>query len=83
MQDDGLVARYAHLSEIAWDIEEGTAVAAGQQIGLIGNTGSPASINSETEDAHLHLELWLDDIYFGQFLRPIEIRELLEQRFSQ
>ncbi|MCB9006922.1 MAG: peptidoglycan DD-metalloendopeptidase family protein [Ardenticatenaceae bacterium] len=83
LQDDGLVARYAHLSEIAWDIEEGTAVAAGQQIGLIGNTGSPASINSETEDAHLHLELWLDDIYFGQFLRPIEIRELLEQRFSQ
>ena len=42
----------------------------------------PASVNSETEDAHLHFELWLGDIHLGQFLRPIEIRELLEQRFT-
>ncbi|WP_420642744.1 peptidoglycan DD-metalloendopeptidase family protein [Candidatus Leptofilum sp.] len=84
LQEDGFVARYVHLSGIAADIEEGTAVAAGQQIGLIGNTGSPASINSETEDAHLHFELWLDniDIYLGQYLRPIETRELLENLFS-
>jgi murein DD-endopeptidase MepM/ murein hydrolase activator NlpD len=82
LQEDGLVARYAHLREIAPGIEEGTAVSAGQQIGLVGNSGSPASINSETTDAHLHFELWLGDSYLGQFLRPIEIRELLEQRFS-
>ena len=82
LQDDGFVARYVHLSEIHWDIAEGTAVTAGQQIGLVGNTGSPASINSETEDAHLHFELWLDDYYLGQFLRPIETRELLELLFA-
>ncbi len=82
LQEDGLVARYAHLSEIAAGIEEGTAVIAGQQIGLIGNSGSPASIDSETADAHLHFELWLDGYYLGQFLRPIEVRELLEQRFA-
>ncbi len=81
-QEDGFVARYVHLSEIRWDVVEGTAVAAGQQIGLVGNTGSPASINSEPEDAHLHFDLWLDDYYLGQFLRPIETRELLEQLFS-
>jgi murein DD-endopeptidase MepM/ murein hydrolase activator NlpD len=82
LQEDGLVARYAHLSEIAEGIVEGTAVTAGQQIGLIGNSGSPASIDSETADAHLHFELWLDGHYLGQFLRPIEVRELLEQRFA-
>lgn len=82
LQEDGFVARYAHLSVIAEGVEMGTAVTAGQQIGLIGNTGSPASPRSETEDAHLHLELWLDDSYLGQFLRPIETRELLEQRFT-
>ncbi|MBK8901822.1 MAG: M23 family metallopeptidase [Anaerolineaceae bacterium] len=82
LQEDGFVARYAHLSGIAAGVVEGTAVAAGQQIGLIGNTGSPASVRSETEDAHLHFELWLGDVHLGQFLRPIEIRELLEQRFS-
>ncbi len=82
LQEDGLVARYAHLSEIAAGIVEGTAVTAGQQIGLVGNSGSPASISSETADAHLHFELWLNGHYLGQFLRPIEIRELLEQRFT-
>ena len=82
LQEDGFVARYAHLSAIAEGVEMGTAVTAGQQIGLIGNTGSPASPRSETEDAHLHLEVWLDDSYLGQFLRPIETRELLEQRLT-
>jgi murein DD-endopeptidase MepM/ murein hydrolase activator NlpD len=82
LQEDGFVARYAHLGGIAWDIEEGTAVIAGQQIGMVGNSGSPLSVNSETADAHLHFELWLDDIYLGQFLRPIETRELLQQLFT-
>lgn len=82
LQEDGLVARYAHLSEIVEGIVEGTAVSAGQQIGLIGNSGSPASINSETADAHLHFELWLGEAYLGQFLRPIETRELLEKLFT-
>ncbi|MCB8926402.1 MAG: M23 family metallopeptidase [Ardenticatenaceae bacterium] len=81
-QEDGFVARYVHLSEIAPGIVEGTAVTAGQQIGLIGNTGSPASVNSETEDAHLHFELWLDEAYLGQYLRPIEIRELMAALFG-
>jgi murein DD-endopeptidase MepM/ murein hydrolase activator NlpD len=82
LQDDGFVARYAHLSEVAFGVEVGTAVTAGQQIGRIGNTGSPASVRSEAEDAHLHFELWLDDVYLGQYLRPIEIRELVEQLFT-
>ncbi len=82
LQADGFVARYAHLHEIAEGVVVGTAVTAGQQIGLIGNTGSPASVRSETEDAHLHFELWLDEVYLGQFLRPIETRELVEQRFT-
>ncbi|MBK7893903.1 MAG: hypothetical protein IPJ90_03220 [Anaerolineaceae bacterium] len=71
------------MSEIAAGIgEERLNFAAGQQIGLVGNTGSPASVRSESEDAHLHFELWRDDFYLGQFLRPIETRELLEQLFG-
>ena len=36
-----------------------------------------------TEDAHLHFELWVDGHYLGQFLRPIEVRELVEELFGQ
>lgn len=82
LQADGLIARYAHLGGIAEGIVEGTAVTAGQQIGTIGNTGSPLSANSETADAHLHFELRLDGYYLGQYLRPIETRELLVHLFT-
>lgn len=76
---NGLTSRYAHLSEIAPEVEVGTAVARGQVIGAVGNSGSPASLDGPTSDAHLHFELWSGDHYVGQFLRPIEAREWIEQ----
>lgn len=79
--DNGLVTRYAHLSQIAPGIKAGVTVARGQLIGAVGNSGSPASINSPSEDAHLHFEVWLDDQFLGQFLRPVEIRDWLERIF--
>ena len=82
LHDDGLVARYAHLSQIVPGITLGQRVEAGQTIGAIGNSGSPASVQSETEDAHLHFELWRDDVYLGQYLRPVEARELLQHLFG-
>ncbi|MGQ9599907.1 MAG: peptidoglycan DD-metalloendopeptidase family protein [Anaerolineae bacterium] len=75
----GLVSRYAHLSRIEPGVVEGTRVAKGQIIAWVGNSGTPASIRSETEEVHLHLELWIGDHYVGQFLRPIETREWLER----
>jgi murein DD-endopeptidase MepM/ murein hydrolase activator NlpD len=76
---DGLVSRYAHLSSIEPGIVEGTAVAKGQVVARVGNSGTPGSVSSETYDVHLHLELWLDEHFVGQFLRPIEAREWLER----
>ncbi|MCL4265843.1 MAG: peptidoglycan DD-metalloendopeptidase family protein [Anaerolineae bacterium] len=80
---DGTVARYVHLSGIEKEVMEGTAVTAGQRIGLVGNTGSPLSLTSATEDAHLHFELWLNGHYLGQFLRPVEVRELVALLFRE
>ncbi len=80
---NGLITRYAHLSEFAPDIEEGMTVTAGQLIGAVGNTGSPASVNSDHSDAHLHFELWLNDEHFvGRYLRPIETREWIKILFD-
>lgn len=75
--EGGLITRYVHLSAIDTMISEGTTVEAGQIIGAVGNTGSPVSLESPNTDAHLHFELWLNDHYLGQFLRPIETREWL------
>ncbi|MGD8398689.1 MAG: peptidoglycan DD-metalloendopeptidase family protein, partial [Anaerolineae bacterium] len=76
---NGLVSRYAHLDSIEPGIVEGAEVEAGQVIARVGNSGTPASVNSATYDAHLHLELWIGDHYAGQFLRPIEARTWLER----
>lgn len=84
----GLVSRYAHLSSIAPDIAVGATVTRGQIIGTVGNSGTPASVRSQTEEVHLHLELWVgvglpdspsQGHFIGQFLRPIETREWLER----
>ncbi len=73
--DNGLVSRYIHLASVAWDLEEGQPVQQGQFVGTVGNSGSPASLESPDSDAHLHFELWLGDYYLGQFLRPVETRD--------
>jgi hypothetical protein len=81
--ENGIVSRYAHLSTIQEGIVEGVVVIGGQWLGEIGNSGSPSSVNSENADAHLHFELWNGKHFLGQFLRPIEARELVEQLFSK
>ncbi len=73
----GVVSRYAHLSRIEPGIVEGAQVRRGQIIAYVGNSGTPASVNSRTVEVHLHLELWVGEHFVGQFLRPIEAREWL------
>jgi murein DD-endopeptidase MepM/ murein hydrolase activator NlpD len=63
-----VVSRYAHLSSIEPGIKEGTEVRRGQVIGMVGNSGTPASVSSETIEVHLHMELWTCDSSAG----PIE-----------
>lgn len=79
--DNGVISRYVHLHSIDPAIVEGGHVVRGQFLGSVGNSGSPASQISDTEDAHLHFELWHGDHYVGQFLRPVEAREIFEQLF--
>ncbi len=76
--ENGLVTRYIHLSRIAPGVVAGTAVTQGQLLGEVGNSGSILSLESETADAHLHFEIWLNEQYLGQFLRPIETRAWVE-----
>lgn len=49
----GVVSGYWHLAQI--DVEVGQQVAAGDQIGLLGNTGLSTG-------AHLHWELWINGV---------------------
>ncbi len=79
--EPGIVSRYAHLRSIEPGIEAGASISRGQPLGEVGNSGSPGSLESESADAHLHYELWLGDTYLGQYLRPVETRDWIEQLF--
>ena len=81
--DNGIVTRYIHLSAIAPNLEVGSIIAQGQLLGEVGNSGSPSSLNSRFADSHLHFEMWVGDFYLGQFLRPIETRDWIEQLFDK
>jgi murein DD-endopeptidase MepM/ murein hydrolase activator NlpD len=50
---DGLITRYAHMSEFAPGIAPGTPVAAGEVIGQVGMTG-------RAHGAHVHFEVRID-----------------------
>ena len=50
---DGVITRYAHMSEFAPHIARGTPVAAGQIIGKVGTTG-------RAHGAHVHFEVRLN-----------------------
>ena len=78
---DGIVSRYIHLSAIDPGIQVGSSITQGQKLGEVGNSGSPSSLKNRFADAHLHFELWVGDFYLGQFLRPIETRDWIEQLF--
>ncbi len=79
----GVVTRYAHLDGVATGIEVGVAVGAGEAVGLVGNSGTPAAVTAPATDMHLHMEIRVDDSYLGAGLPAAQVRELLGQAFSQ
>ncbi len=78
----GLMTRYAHLDGIASGIDLGVTVEAGQELGYVGDSGTPESLTAPGTEDHLHLEIRVGDHYLGQALPPDEVRALYEKAFS-
>jgi murein DD-endopeptidase MepM/ murein hydrolase activator NlpD len=78
----GLVTRYAHLEGIAPGIDVGVTVEAGQEVGYVGDSGTPESLTAPGTEDHLHFEIWVGNQYLGQGLPPDEVRALYEKAFS-
>lgn len=78
----GLVTRYAHLGGIASGIAVGATVEAGQELGYVGDSGTPESLTAPGTEDHLHFEIWVGDHYLGEGLPPGDVRALYERAFS-
>ncbi len=78
----GVVTRYCHLLSIEPGIADGVAVAAGQVVGHVGNSGTPEGVSDATLENHLHFEIRVGNSYLGQGLSAAETRRLWEEAFS-
>jgi murein DD-endopeptidase MepM/ murein hydrolase activator NlpD len=78
----GLVTRYAHLEGIAPGIDVGVMVEAGQELGYVGDSGTPESVTAPNTENHLHFEIWVGGHYLGEGLPADEVRALYEKAFS-
>ncbi len=77
--DYGVMTRYAHLYQVADNVEIGDPVKTGDLIGTIGNSGTGDGARGSTLNPHLHFEIWLGDYYLGQGLTPPEVRHLWQE----
>lgn len=77
--EGGVITRYAHLGTVAEDLSVGDIVTAGQQIGTVGNSGTgPGVRGSQTEEMHLHFEIWVNDHFLGEGLAAKDTRSILK-----
>lgn len=80
--EGGILTRYAHLDGIAPGIEVGGTIVQGQDIAYVGDSGTPESIGSPGQEAHLHFEVRLAESFLGAGLPPEEVRDIYTQFFS-
>jgi murein DD-endopeptidase MepM/ murein hydrolase activator NlpD len=80
--EGGIITRYAHLDGIADGVEPGATVVQGQEIAYVGDSGTPESIGSPGQEAHLHFEVRAGESFLGAGLPPEEVRTIYEQLFT-
>lgn len=78
----GVVTRYAHLDGVAPGIFPGRAVARGDLLGFVGESGTPESVTAPGTELHLHAEVRVGESFLGADLPPGEVRLLYERLFG-
>ncbi|MEJ2290767.1 MAG: M23 family metallopeptidase [Deinococcales bacterium] len=71
---DGRVLRYGFLSGVRDGIQKGIQVYRGEVIGYVGNSGTGDGVAQTTLHPRLHFEIWQGDHFFGEGLKPDEVR---------
>lgn len=79
----GYVSRYAHLADIASNLEVGSFVREGDIVAYIGNSGTEEAATGTQSLPHLHFELWRGDTFMGEGLEPDAIYERVAQVFGE
>lgn len=79
LHNNGIITRYAHLDQVAENLQVGSKVKAGDYIGTVGNSGTSDGARGNTSNPHLHFEIWVGYHYLGEGLPPGEVRKLWQR----
>ncbi len=79
----GYISRYAHLADVAENLQVGSLVDTGDIVGYVGNSGTDDAAAGTQDFPHLHFELWRGDTYMGQDLAPDAIYDRVAQVFGR
>lgn len=79
--DNGVMARYAHLSSVRSDLQVGDRVTTGEVLGTVGSSGTSGEWSGT--GLHLHLDILVDgQVPWGAF-SPAEQRAILGEIFGR
>ncbi len=78
---NGVVVTYNHLSKIASGIKAGKKVKRGQKLGYAGNSGLLGETRGNTDQTHLHFEVWVDGYYLGYGMEMEAVRRYVKWMF--
>jgi murein DD-endopeptidase MepM/ murein hydrolase activator NlpD len=79
---NGISTRYCHLSAIPTAIQPGKAVAAGDLVGYVGDSGTPEAVTDPGVEIHLHFEIRVGDSFLGAGLEPNVVRQIWQQALA-
>ncbi|WP_202081008.1 M23 family metallopeptidase [Caldalkalibacillus salinus] len=82
--DQGVMIRYAHLSQVEAHLEVGQSVARGDVLGYVGNTGTSYAINGDEDGGlHLHADLLIyGELFWKHINDPDQVRRVLNHTFQ-
>ncbi|HWO96054.1 MAG TPA: M23 family metallopeptidase [Bacillus sp. (in: firmicutes)] len=79
--ENGVQARFAHLSNIASDLQVGSKVNQETLIGFVGNSGTSGEVNKDGTEMHLHVDLLVKGRLFWEGFSKEEVTNIIKEVF--
>ncbi|MDQ0243987.1 murein DD-endopeptidase MepM/ murein hydrolase activator NlpD [Bacillus fengqiuensis] len=79
--ENGVQARFAHLSNIASELEVGSKVDQNTRIGFVGNSGTSGEVNKDGTEMHLHVDLLVKGRLFWEGFTKEEVTNIIQAVF--
>ncbi|WP_053399755.1 M23 family metallopeptidase [Priestia koreensis] len=80
--ENGVQARFAHLSTVSNSLQVGDEVSNKTLIGLVGNSGTSGEVKQDQSETHLHVDLLVYNHLFWKGLTQEQVKEVITTAFK-